>query len=160
MQQNSRERRQTAHPCGEKHVPLGRGVHSDPLPQSRAWGSMRGLKQRKLKLSLCPTATRSGRCVHVVRQDEDGLCLCGLPPHQTQTPSLVARKTPENSPVETYYTKQLSNTPQTCECYRKKKPCWKLWRPGGAIGHDNSLWCIIWLGSWDRKRNIGQKPKK
>lgn len=98
MQQNSRERRQTAHPMTEKHVTTECGVcTATPFLKAEHWGSTWGLRQRSLTLSLCPAlATQSGRCVHMVKRDEDGLCLCGLPP-ATQTPSLVARKTWENS---------------------------------------------------------------
>ena len=160
MQQNSRERRQTAHPVREKHVTTECGVcTATPFLRAEHARSTQGLRQRDLTLSLCPAlATQSGRCVHMVKRDEDGLCLCGLPP-ATQTPSLVARKTWENS--------QLRHIAQNSRPLLLKP--WVLSKKGvletmtarrshGTL--DNSLWCVIWLGSWDRKRNTGQKPRK
>ena len=159
MQQSSRERRQTVHPMRQKRFTTKCGVCTvTPFLRAERGGSTRGLEQRALTLSLCPAlATQSGRCVHVVRWDENGPCLCGLPP-ETQTPSLVARKIPENS--------QLRHTAQNAWAVLLKPVSVIEKRSSGNYDGpedhgrlDNSLWCVIWLERRDRKRNMGKNQR-
>ena len=136
-----------------------RGLHSDPLPQSRAWGEHAGA------LAESPDAQPLPGTGHAVRK----VCTRGemgwewavplWPSSRNTNTQSSCKKNTRKLPVETYCTKRLSSTPQTCECYRKKK-LWKLWWPGGP----RETWQLpvmrnmAWTPGQEKKH--GQKPKK